>query len=155
MDTLANKPLIKCEINNYKKIGQHNFELVMKLISHNILKTNNGFTSNDLSTLANIAVTISFDYHCRRMTDVIKQLFSACIEKKLYGKDETAIVSFSNDFFSKYTEAQLLKIINLFLPLNNHGQLMKTIYKYITFKLFKSLLGVTNNDKAFPCMNDW
>lgn len=154
MDISANKPLLKCEINNFKKIGQHNFELVMKFISHNVLKTNNGFTSNDLLTLANIVVTISFDHHYRLMINVIKQLFSDCIKKAFHKKDDAAIISFSDDFYSKYTEAQMLKIIN-FLPLDDHDNTMKTIYKYITFKLLNSLLGITYNKNVLPSIKDW
>ncbi|XP_025419913.1 uncharacterized protein LOC112690180 isoform X2 [Sipha flava] len=154
-DTLANKPLLKCEINNDNKIGQHNFELVMKFITHNVLKTNNGLTDNDLLKLANISVTISFDRYCRRMINVIKQLFCACIEKTLRENDEIAITSFADDLYSKYTKTQLLKMINLFLPLDNYGQTMKIIYKYITFKLLKSLLGISDDKNVFPTLNDW
>lgn len=89
------------------------------------------------------------------MINVIKQLFSVCIEKALHGKDDIAIISFSDDLYSKYTETQLLKIMNLFLPLDNYGQTMEAVYKYITFKLFRSLLGITDHKNVFPTLNDW
>jgi hypothetical protein len=89
------------------------------------------------------------------MINVIKQLFCACIEKTLRENDEIAITSFADDLYSKYTKTQLLKMINLFLPLDNYGQTMKIIYKYITFKLLKSLLGISDDKNVFPTLNDW
>lgn len=154
MNSLTSKLPIKCQINDYGKIGRHNFELVLNYISHNILK-NEGFKNSDLLTLAKIAATISLDYHCGQMIYVIENLFSTCINKAFSEDNDTDIISFAQELYSSYKKSDLLNIvIDLFLPLNSPVQ--KKICSYLTFKLYKSFLGQTNNISPYPNdINDW
>lgn len=154
IDTLTNKPSLKCQVNNSEKIGRPNFELVINFVICSIQK-NNILSNNDLLTLAKYIVTVYFDHHCGQMINVIKKLFSTCIETVFYNADEIAIISFSQEFYSNYLEKDLLKmVVDLFLPFE--GCTMEKIYSYITYKLYKSLLGKTNNMSPFPSsINDW
>lgn len=154
MHSLTSKLPIKCQINDYGKIGIHNFELVLNLISHNILK-NKGFNNHDLLTLAKIAVTISLDYHCGQMTNIIENLFSTCINKALSEDNDSDIISFAQELYSSHKKSDLLNIVvDLFLPLE--GPIQKKIYSYLTFKLYKSFLGKTNNINPYPTdINCW
>lgn len=154
LHNLGSKLPKKCLVNDYGKINRHNFELVINFISHNIL-INEGLNSDDLLTLAKIAITISFDHHCGQMLSAIKNLFSICLNKVLREDDGIGIISFAQELYSTYKKSDLLRIvIDLFLPLEN--QVMKKIYSYLTFKLYKSLLGKTNNINPYPSsINDW
>lgn len=155
VDTLTKNPLLKCAINDQGRIKQHNFELVMSFLSQSIQKCDNKFSANDLLTLAKFTATISLDHHYGQMINIIQKLFCTCIETALQDDDDTAIIYFSHELYSKYNINQLLKmVVNLFLPLK--GQIMKKVYTYLTYKLFKKLLGQTNNLKAFPSnIKDW
>lgn len=150
-----NKPLVKRQINDDEIIKQQNFELVFQFLSICVLNSNNDFTGDDLLTLARIAVIISFDYHCGQMINAIKTLFSVCIEKSLHEGNETAIISFAEEIISQHEEEDVLRmVVHLFLPIK--GRVIKKMYCYITFKLFKSLLHQTNNINVFPTsINDW
>lgn len=155
-DTLTgNKPLIKCPINEHDIIKRHNFELVFQFLSFTVSNSNNKFSDDDLLTLAKFVVIISFDYYCENMLNVIKTLFSICIERTLHENNETAIIAFVEEIISRHEEEVLLRmVINLFLPIE--GRVMKKMYCYLTFKLFKSFLKQTNNINAFPTsINDW
>lgn len=155
LNTLLHKPQLKSQINEIEKIGLHNFELVINFILQNIYQKNNKFSNSDLLTLAKFAVTISFDYYCGQMMYLLKKLFCVCIETAFPDDDIIAITEFSQKLYSQLEEDDLLKlVIDLFLPLE--GKIMKMIYSYITFRLYKSFLGKTHNINAYPCgLNDW
>jgi len=88
------------------------------------------------------------------MINVIKRLFSACIETALQENDDTSIIAFAQGLYSQYNYKLLKMVVDLFLPLE--GNTMKKIYTYLTFKLFKSLLEKTNNIRSFPSnINEW
>jgi len=126
----------------------------MKFISYIVLKNNNKFSEDQLLTLAHYVAKISFDQHCGQMISVIKTLFSACIETALQEDDDTSIISFAQGFYSQYNYKLLKMVVNLFLPLQ--GNIIKKVYTYLTFKLYKSLLERTNNISAFPSsINEW
>lgn len=156
LENVINKPLHQTKLTDSASIGRHNFELVMNFLVHSILNNQNRFSNGDLLTLAKITVAIYFDYNCGQMIDVIQELFSACIEKALGADDDdTSILAFAQELFSLYKEDDLSNIIiDLFLPIES--PVMKKLYSYLTFKLFKLLLGKTNNINAFPSsINDW
>lgn len=150
-----NQPLQKCQVYGDGKIGRHNFELVLRFIWTSILRNNHGFSKDDMLKLAKFTVTLSFDYHCGQMINVIKYLFCTLIETALHENDDTDVIAFAQELFSQHEEGFILKkISDLFLPL--HGNVMKTIYTYLTYKLFKTLLGKTNNTNVFPThIKDW
>jgi hypothetical protein len=150
LDTPSSGPSLKCQ-----KIGRHNFELVINFISYNILKNNKKFNVAELLTIAKYIVTISFDHLCGQMINVIKRLFSVCIETALEEDNDTAIMTFAQELYSKYNKDDLLNmVVDLFLPLT--GQIMKKMYTYLTYKLYKSLLGKTDDTIAFPSsIKDW
>ncbi|XP_025195249.1 uncharacterized protein LOC112594595 isoform X2 [Melanaphis sacchari] len=149
LDTPTTDPSLE-----YQNIGRHNFELVINFISYNILKNNEKFSVAELLTIAKYIVKISFDRLCGQMINVIKRLFSTCIETALKEDNNTTIMAFAQELYSKYNEDDLLDmIVNLFLPLE--GQIMKKIYIYLTYKLYKSLLG-KNDTCAFPSsIKEW
>jgi len=154
LDSLTNSSLLKCQINYCEKIGRHNFELVINFISYKILKNNKEFSDDELLTLAQYIVKISFDNHCGQMINVIKRLFSACIETALQENDDTSIIAFAQGLYSQYNYKLLKMVVDLFLPLE--GNTMKKMYTYLTFKLFKSLLEKTNDIRSFPSnINEW
>lgn len=151
LDNIIFKPLPKHKINDNQQVGRHNFEFVIKFIIQSILR-NNKFKKNDLLILAKFAVAIYFDHHCGHMFNVIKKLFSTCIEKAL-PKKETDITIYAQELYSKY-EVHLLKMTSdLFLPLES--QIMKKIYAYLTFKIYKSLTGKVDSIIEFPSNNEW
>lgn len=129
--------------------------MVIRFITHCVQISNKNYSVDDLLTLAKFAATISFDHHYGQTKIILKKLFSTCIETAFHGDDETAILSFCQELYSKYRESQLLTmVVDLFLPLE--GQIMKKMYTYLSYKLFKSFLGKTNNMNAFPSKtNDW
>ncbi|XP_026805075.1 uncharacterized protein LOC113548408 [Rhopalosiphum maidis] len=150
LDTPSSSPSLKCQ-----NIGRHNFELVINFISYNILKNNKKFSVAELLTIAKYIVTISFDNLCGQMINVIKRLFSVCIETALKEDNDTAIMTFAQELYSKYNKDDLLNmVVDLFLPLTS--QIMKKMYTYLTYKLYKSLLGKTDDTSAFPSsVKDW
>ncbi|CAH1724467.1 unnamed protein product [Aphis gossypii] len=150
LDTSTSGPSLE-----YQKIGRHNFELIINFISHSILKNNKKFSVAELLTIAKYIVTISFDHLCGQMINVIKRLFSVCIETALEEDNDTTIIAFAQELYSKYNEDDLLNMmVDLFLPLK--GEIMKKIYTYITFKLYKSLLGKMDDTSAFPSsIKEW
>jgi len=125
----------------------------MNFIYYNILKNNKTFNDDELLTLAQYIVTISFDHHCGQMINVIKKMFSACIETAFQEDDDTSIIIFAQGLYSQYNNALLKMVVDLFLPLE--GNIMKKMYTYLTFKLYKSLLEKTNNISAFPSNKEW
>lgn len=154
MDSLTNSKLLKCQIKDSEKIERHNFELVMNFLSYNILKNNKKLSDDELLTLAQYTVKISFDHHFGQMINVIKKLFSASIETALQENDDTSIIIFAQELYSQYDSKLLKMIVDLFLPLE--GKIMKRIYTYLTFKLYKSLLEKTNNISPFPSsIKEW
>lgn len=156
VNTLLYKPLLKCQINDERKIRCHNFELVFRFITKCIQKSNdNHYSVDELLTLAKFAATISFDHHYGQMQNTIKKMFVACIEKAFQDNDNTTVLSFSQELFSNYKENQLLNmVVDLFLPLK--GQITKQIYTYLSFKLYKSFIGKANDLNAFPSnINVW
>lgn len=155
MDTLIDRPLLKSQIYDNEKIELHNFELILTYILHSILKKNHGFNNNDLLTLAKFTFIISFDHHCGKMMIVIKKLFNACVETALDADNELAILKFAQELYAKYSLDDLMTlVVNFFLPLEGH--IMKKIYSYLTYKLFKELLDKTENLDPFPSsIKDW
>jgi len=139
----------------YQKVGRHNFELVINFISYNILKNDKKFSVAQLLEIANFIIAISFDHPFGQMINVIKMLFSACIETVLEEDNDNTIVAVAQDLFLKYNEDDLLNMTaDLFLPLK--GQIMKKMYTYLTYKLFKSLLQKTDDTSTFPsCIKKW
>jgi len=126
----------------------------MNFISYIILKNNKKFSEDELLTLAQYVAKIFFDHHCGQMINVIKKLFRACIETALQEDDDTSIIAFAQRLYSQYNYTLLKMVVDLFLPLE--GKIMKKIYTYLTFKLYKSLLERTNNISAFPSnINEW
>lgn len=154
LNSLTNNTLLKCQINDCENIKRHNFELIMNFISYIILKNNKKFSEDELLTLAQYVAKIFFDHHCGQMINVIKKLFRACIETALQEDDDTSIIAFAQRLYSQYNYTLLKMVVDLFLPLE--GKIMKKIYTYLTFKLYKSLLERTNNISAFPSnINEW
>jgi len=140
--------MLKCKTNKYDTIGLNNFELILEFISKSILE-NNGFSKKELLTIAKLTVVLSFDHHFRRRIFVIKKLFRICIETVFHEDNESDIIAFSEELYSLHAEEDLLNtIIDVFLPIKS--SLMKKMYSYLAFKLYKSLLGITNNINAFP-----
>lgn len=154
LDDIICKPLTECHINSNKKAVRHNFELVLNIILHSILR-NNLFSDNDLLTLAKFAVIMYFDHNHEKALNETTSLFSTCITTALHKGNETDILMFAHELYSKYEEDHLLKMVEgLFLPLN--GEVMKKIYTIWTFKLYKSLLGQTSCINDYPSnINEW
>lgn len=154
MSSLTNSKLFKCQINDCENIKRHNFELVMNFISYNIKKNNKTFSEDELLTLAQYIAKLFFDQHCGQMINVIKKLFSACIETALQEDDDASIITFAQGLYSQYNTKLLKMVVDLFLPLE--GNIMKKVYTYLTFKLYKSLLEKTNNLNSFPTnIKEW
>lgn len=152
---VKNESLPKSSSSDYKIVGRHNFDLVLKFLTYSVQKMKNGFRDNDLLTLANFVVNMYFDPHCGQMINVIKKLFSTCIETVMHKKKPRAITLFAQEFYSNHSTENLSKmVVDLFLPIE--GDIMKKIYSYLTYALFKSYLEITNKRKAFPSnINDW
>jgi len=150
LDTSTSGPSLE-----YQKVGRHNFELVINFISHSILNNKKKFSGAELLTIAKYIVTISFDHLYGQMINVIKRLFSVCIETALEEDNDTTIIAFAQELYSKYNKDDLLNMmVDLFLPLK--GEIMKKMYTYLTFKLYKSLLGKTDDVSAFPSsIKEW
>ncbi|XP_022161948.1 uncharacterized protein LOC111027806 [Myzus persicae] len=154
LNSLTNSTLLKCEIQDCENMKRHNFELVMNFISYNILKNNKKFSEDELLTLAQYIAKISLDRFCGQMINVINKLFSACIETALQEDDDTSIITFAQGLYSQFNNKLLKMVVTLFLPLE--GNIMKKVYTYLTFKLYKSLLERTNNISAFPSnIQEW
>ncbi|XP_025205348.1 uncharacterized protein LOC112601785 [Melanaphis sacchari] len=154
LDSLTNSSPLKCQIKDCTKIEKHNFELTINFVSYNILKNNKEFSDDELLTLAQYIAKISFDNHCGQMINVLKELFTACIETAFQENDDTSIITFAQELYSQYKNTLFKMVVDLFLPLK--GNTMKTIYTYLTFKLYKSLLDKTNNLSAFPSnIKEW
>jgi len=141
-------------MKDYKNIGRHNFEFVINFICYSILKNNKNFSVEELLTIAKYTITIYF-HTCGQMINVLKRLFSTCIETALEEDNDSAIITFAQELYSEYKEYDLLNMsIDLFLTLE--GQKMKIIYTYLTYKLYNSLLGKTDNTNSFPSsFNEW
>jgi len=141
-------------MKDFKNIGRHNFELVINFISYSILKNNKKFSVDELLKIAKYIVTIYF-HLCGQMINVLKRLFSACIETALEGDNDPAIIAFVEELYSEHNEDNLLIMaVDLFLPLE--GQIMKKMYTYLTYKLYMSLLGKTDNNNIFPSsIKEW
>jgi len=155
LDTLTNDPSLEYQIIDNENIGRHNFELVIHFIAYNVLKNNKKFSVDELLMLAKYILTMSFDHLCGQMINVIKRLFSACIKTALDEDNDPAIIEFAQELYSKHNEDNLLNMmVDLFLPFE--GQIMKKLYTYLTFKLYKSLLGKTDDTREFPSsMKEW
>lgn len=158
LDTLTNnKKLLKFETTHEKQIKQHNFELVINLISYYVRNACDGFSISDLLTLAKLCAALFLDHQCRKMIHVIQQIFSDCIEKAFNENDETAIISFFNDLFTIYWDKDLFYlpkiIVDLYFPIQSSS--MKKLYAYSTYKLFKTFLNITDNTVLFPSYTDW
>jgi len=126
----------------------------MNFLSYNILKNNKKLSDDELLTLAQYIVKISFDHHFGQMINVIKKLFSVCIETAIQENDDTSIIIFAQELYSQYDSKLLKMIVGLFLPLE--GNIMQKIYTYLTFKLYKSLLEKNNNISLFPSsIKEW
>jgi len=126
----------------------------MNFLTYNILKNNKKLSDDELLTLAQYTVKISFDHYFGQMINVIKKLFSACIETAIQENDDTSIIIFAQELYSQYDSKLLKMVVDLFLPLE--GNTMKKIYTYLTFKLYKSLLEKTNNISPFPSsIKEW
>lgn len=154
MDYLKhNKVLLRHEKNKDKQIKKDNIELLMNFISYYVLKIDNRFSSNDLLILAKLSVAFFFEYNCRKMVHMIQQLFSDCIEKAFHESTKFDFISFYYELNSIYTDVELGKVIaNVFLPIRNDT--MKKLYKFFSFKLYQSLLGIAI-EKVFPDLDDW
>jgi len=141
-------------MKDFKNIGRHNFELVINIISHSILKNNQKFSVDELLTISKYIVKIYF-HLCGEMINVLKRLFSACIETALEEDNDPAIIAFVEELYSEHNEDDLLNMtVSLFLPLE--GQIMKKMYTYLTYKLYMSLLGKTDNNNTFPSsIKEW
>lgn len=157
MNILTNNTQLTIEdIDDNKHIKKHNFELVMNLL-HRYVKEM-CYTSKDLLIFAKFCVAMLFDHDCRKMKmmDMLKQLFTDCIDKALYPKQHTDIISFCNDLFSTYSQVELSKIItDLFLPLKNST--LKVVYTFLTYKLYYSLLEKPNDlyEVQYISRQDW
>lgn len=153
LDRAIFKPFHEHEIIiSEQQFGRHNFEVVMNFIIQSILR-NNKFSSDDLLTLAKFAVAIYFDNDYRLMYSLIKQLFSTCIETALHENSETDIIKYAQELYSKH-ETHLVEMTrDLFFP--HEGQIMKKIYTYLTFKLYKSLTGKFDCIIECPSKNEW
>lgn len=153
LDNIICNPLLNHEIIILgQKFRRHNFEFVMDFTIQSILRDNK-FSKNDLLTLANFAIAIYFDHDCKQMSHIIKELFSTCIETALLEDNETDIIIFAQELYSKH-ETHLVKITrDLFFPVE--GQIMRKIYSYLTFKLYKSLTGRVDCNIQCPSVNEW
>jgi len=126
----------------------------MHFISYNIKKNNKTFSEDELLTLAQYIAKLFFDQHCGQMINVIKEVFSACIETALQEDDDASIITFAQELYSQYNTKLLKMVVDLFLPLE--GNIMKKLYAYLTFKLYKSLLERTNDLSSFPTnIKEW
>lgn len=152
---VRNEALPKSPSIDYKIVGRHNFDLVLRFITYSVLKKTDGFRDNDLLTLSKFVVNMYFDPHCGQMINVIKKLFSTCIETVLHKKKQRTIKLFAQEFYSNHSTENLSKmVVDLFVPIE--GDSMKKIYSYLTYTLFKSYLGITNKRNVFPSsVNDW
>ncbi|KAL5239224.1 hypothetical protein ACI65C_006634 [Semiaphis heraclei] len=90
-DTQTCSPLSEYQMEDYKNIERHNFELVINFISYSILKNNKNFSVDELLTIAKYTVIIYF-HACGQMINVLKRLFSACIETALEEDNDPAII---------------------------------------------------------------
>ncbi|CAI6345314.1 unnamed protein product [Macrosiphum euphorbiae] len=154
LDTVTRDPSLEYQMKDFKNIGRHNFELVINFISFSILKNNKKFSVDELLKIAKYIVTIYF-HLCGQMINVLKRLFSACIETSLEEDNDPAIIAFVEELYSEHNEDDLLIMaVDLFLPLE--GQIMKKMYTYLTYKLYMSLLGKTDNNNIFPSsIKEW
>jgi len=154
LDTLTNGPSIEYQIRDYNHIERHNFELIINFISYCVLKNNNKFSVEELLKIAKHTVTIYF-HLCGQMINVLKRLFSACITTALKETNSLAIIEFAQELYSEYNKDDLLNMtVDLFLPLE--GQIMKKIYSYLTYKLYMSLLGKTDDQTTLPSsISEW
>ncbi|CAI6371533.1 unnamed protein product [Macrosiphum euphorbiae] len=154
LDTQTSDPSIEYQIKNYKNIKRHNFELVLNCISSSILKNNKTFCVDELLTIAKYTVTIYFHLG-GQMINVLKRLFSVCIETALEKDNGSAIIVFAEELYSEHNEDNLLiMMVDLFLPLE--GQILEKMYTYLTYKIFKLLLGKTDNKNTFPSsIKEW
>ncbi|XP_015373738.1 PREDICTED: uncharacterized protein LOC107168745 [Diuraphis noxia] len=154
LDTLTNGRSIEYQVKDYNNIERHNFELIINFISHCVLKNNKKFSVEELLIIAKHTVTIYF-HLCRQMINVLKRLFSACIKTALEETNSLAIMKFAQELYSEYNKNDLLNMtVDLFLPLE--GKIMEKIYSYLTHKLYKSLLGKTDNENTLPSsIREW
>jgi len=154
LDTLTNGPLIEYQIKDYNHIERHNFELIINFISYCVLKNNKKFSVEELLAIAKHTVTIYF-HLCGQMINVLKKLFGACIKTAFEETNSLAIMEFAQELYSEFNKHDLLNMtVDLFLPLE--GQIMKTMYSYLTYKLYKSLLGKTDNKNTLPSsIREW
>ncbi|XP_022178168.1 uncharacterized protein LOC111039145 [Myzus persicae] len=155
LDTVPSGPPLEYQIKDYKNIRRHNFELVINFISYCILKNNKKYSVEELLTIAKYTVMIYFHMCGQLMINVLQSLFTACINTALKEDNDHAIIAFAQELYSEHNEDDLLNmIVDLFLPLE--GPIMKKMYTYITYKLFKSLLGKTDNEDTFPSsIKEW
>jgi len=102
-------------------------------------------------------VNMFFDPSCRPGINAIKKLFSICIEIALNKAKDTAIIKqFAQELYLNRPVENLLDMVtDLFLPIE--GCVTKTIYSYLSYTLFKSLLGKSNNNmmEFSTDINDW
>jgi len=154
LDTLPSGPPLEYQIKDYKNIRRHNFELVINFISYCVLKNNKKYSVEELLTIAKYTVTIYF-HLCGQMINKLQSLFTACIKTALKEDNEPAIIAFAQELYSEHNEDDLLNmIVDLFLPLE--GPIMEKMYTYLTYKLFKSLLGKTDNKDTYPSsIKEW
>lgn len=124
----------------------------MSFITESILK-NNKFSNDDLLTLAQFAIALYIKFDCRHMNNVLQQLFSTCIEKALHEHNESDITKYAQELYSKY-EAHLVNLIRdlFFSP---ETQIMRKIYTYLTFKLYRSFCGKVDDVIKYPSKNEW
>ncbi|KAL5238955.1 hypothetical protein ACI65C_006365 [Semiaphis heraclei] len=154
-DTQTCSPLSEYQMEDYKNIERHNFELVINFISYSILKNYKNFSVDELLTIAKYTVTIYF-HACGQMINVLKRLFSVCIETALEEDNDPAIITFAQELYSEHNEYNILNIMLIDLFLTCEGQIMKKMYTYLTYKLYKSLLGKTDNQNSFPSnIKEW
>jgi len=153
LDTQTSDPSFEYQIKDYKNIRRHNFELVINFISSSILKYNKKYSVDELLTIAKYTVTI-YTHLCGQMIHVLQRLFNTCIETGLQEENDASIITFGQGLYSQYNTKLFKMVVDLFLPLE--GKIMKKLYSYLTFKLYNSLLGRTNNMSAFPTnITEW
>lgn len=149
--------MIKHEIKGYQTVDLHNFKLVLRFIDYCVLKKSCELNDNDLLTLAKFMVNMYFDPYCRLGINAIKKLFSICIETALNkAKDTANIKLFAQELYlNRPVESLLDMVTDLFLPLE--GRVTETIYSYLSYTLFKSLLEKSNNNmmEFSTDINDW
>ncbi|XP_022176748.1 uncharacterized protein LOC111038114 [Myzus persicae] len=153
-DTLTNSPSSVYQMKDYKNIALHNFKFVMDFISFCILKTYNDYSFDELLKIAKYTVTIYF-HLSGRMFNALQTLFSTCIETAIEEDDDLTIMAFAEELYSEHNEDELIiMMVDLFLPFD--GEICKKMYTYLTYKLFKLLLGKTDITNTFPSsINDW